>query len=37
MTVKFRPALLLTLRILPAAWTTGDGQQLRDDYRKVRR
>jgi serine protease Do len=36
MTTKFRSALLLSLLILPTAWTTGEGQQLRDAFRKVK-
>jgi S1-C subfamily serine protease len=32
---KFRLAVLLSFLIQPAAWTTSDGQQLRDAYRKV--
>ena len=37
MTTKFRSALFLSLLILPAAWTTGEAQQLRDAFRKVSR
>lgn len=37
MTTKLRPALLLVFLLLPAAWTAGDGQQLRDAFRKVSR
>jgi S1-C subfamily serine protease len=35
MTMKFRSALLLSLLILPAAWTNVEAQQLRDAFRKV--
>ena len=36
MSMKLRSALSLSLLILPAAWTTGDGQQLRDAFQKIR-
>ncbi|MBV9929203.1 MAG: trypsin-like peptidase domain-containing protein [Acidobacteria bacterium] len=36
MTMKFRCALLLAFLFLPAAWTTSNGQQLREAFRKVR-
>ena len=33
---NYRAILLLVLLLLPAAWTRGDAQQLRDAFRKVR-
>src|ERR1700753_2580706 len=37
MTMKFRSALLLSLLIFTASWTTVEAQQLRDAFRKVSR